>query len=101
MKQLTLTNAVRRCALIGSLLLLPLLGPAQESWIATWAASPEPAEPDPNQPMLNLENRTVRERVRISVGGSQICIRLSNEFGSSPLVVGSLTVGAPNGAASV
>jgi lysophospholipase L1-like esterase len=101
MKQLTLTNAVRRCALIGSLLLLPLLGPAQESWIATWAASPEPAEPDPNQPMLNLENRTVRERVRISVGGSQICIRLSNEFGSSPLVVGSLTVGEPNGAASV
>ena len=101
MKQFTRMHALQLCAFIGSLLFLPIPGPAQERWIATWAASPEPAEPDPNQPMLNLEDRTVRERVRISVGGSQIRIRLSNEFGASPLVVGSLTVGVPNGAAGV
>jgi len=43
----------------------------------------------------------VRERVRISVGGSQIRIRLSNEYGSSPLHVGSATVAVPNDLASV
>lgn len=69
--------------------------------MATWAASPEPADSNPNRAILKLQDQTVRERVRISVGGSQIRIRLSNEFGSSPLVIGSLTVGIPNDAASV
>jgi lysophospholipase L1-like esterase len=39
--------------------------------------------------------------VRISVGGSQIRIRLSNEYGSSPLLVGAVTVGAPKDPATV
>jgi len=95
-------NAFTRCAVICSLVLIPRLGPAQrEAWIATWTASPEPTNSDPNQPMLNLQNQTVRERVRISVGGSQVRIRLSNEYGSSPLHVGSVTVAVPNDLASV
>ena len=95
-------NALARCAVICSLVLIPRLGPAQrEAWIATWTASPEPTDSDPNQPVLNLQNQTVRERVRISVGGSQIRIRLSNEYGSSPLHVGSVTVAVPDDVASV
>ena len=89
-------NKLRSCALICSLALVPPIATAQrEGWIATWAASPEPAEPAPNQPILNLRDQTVRERVRISIGGSQIRIRLSNEYGSSPLLVGAVTVGVP------
>jgi lysophospholipase L1-like esterase len=95
-------NGLRTCALICSLLLAPPIATAQrEGWIATWAASPEPAELDPNQAILNLQDQTVRERVRISVGGSQIRIRLSNEYGSSPLFVGSVTVAVPKDPASV
>jgi lysophospholipase L1-like esterase len=95
-------NALTRCAVVCSLVLFPRLGPAQrEAWIATWTASPEPRDSDPNQPVLNLQNQTVRERVRISVGGSQVRIRLSNEYGSSPLHVGSVTVAVPNDLASV
>ena len=51
--------------------------------------------------MLNLEDQTVRERVRISVGGPEIRIRLSNEYGSSPLLVGSVTVAVPKDPATV
>jgi lysophospholipase L1-like esterase len=95
-------NKLRICALICSLALIPPIAAAQrEGWITTWTASPEPAEPDPNQPILNLRDQTVRERVRISVGGSQIRIRLSNEYGSSPLLVGAVTVGAPKDPATV
>jgi len=95
-------NALARCAVICSLVLIPRLGLAQhEAWIATWTASPEPRDSDPNQPVLNLQNQTVRERVRISVGGSQVRIRLSNEYGSSPLHVGPVTVAVPNDVASV
>jgi lysophospholipase L1-like esterase len=43
----------------------------------------------------------VRERVRVSIGGAQIRIRLSNEYGSTPLLIGSVTVATPSDPASV
>jgi lysophospholipase L1-like esterase len=71
------------------------------SWVATWAASPQATAPNPRQPLLNVEDQTVRERVRVSIGGARIRIRLSNEFGSTPLLVGAVTVALPSDAASV
>ncbi len=98
-------NALRNCALACFLLIPQLAGAPrnapQNSWIATWAASPQPAAPNPKSPLLNLEDQTVRERVRVSIGAVQICIRLSNEYGSAPLLVGSATVASPTGPASV
>lgn len=94
-------SAIRCCAFICSLLLVPLAAAQRDRWIATWTASLEPADPDPNQPILNLQDQTIRERVRLSVGGSRFRILLSNEYGSSSLLVGSLTVGVPNDPASV
>jgi lysophospholipase L1-like esterase len=73
----------------------------QPGWIATWTASPEAADHDPDEPLTNLDNQTVRERVRVTVGGKQVRIRLSNEFGSAPLLVGRVSVGIAQGPASV
>ena len=74
-------NTLRNCALVCCLLLLPqLAAPQQDAWIATWTASPEPADSDPKEPVLSLEDQTVRERVRLSIGGAQVRIRLSNEY---------------------
>ena len=97
---------LRNCALVCFLLFIPQLAGAprnapRNAWIATWAASPEPADPDPNKPLLSIEDQTVRERVRVSIGGAQICIRLSNEYGSAPLLIGSATVAMPSDPASV
>jgi len=93
---------VRNCVLVCLLLLVPqLAGAPRNTWITTWAASPQPTAPNPKQPLLNIEDQTVRERVRISIGGAQICVRLSNEYGSSPLLIGSMTVAAPTDPASV
>ena len=95
-------NALRNCGLVFFLLLAPhLVAVPQNTWIATWAASPQPGAPDPSEPLLNLENQTVRERVRVSIGGPQIRIRLSNEYGSTPLVIGPVTVAVPNDPSSV
>jgi lysophospholipase L1-like esterase len=74
---------------------------ARDAWIATWTASPQPAAPDPTEPLLNIENQTVRERMRVSIGGDRIRIRLSNEHGSSPLPIGSITVAAPIGPSGI
>jgi lysophospholipase L1-like esterase len=93
---------LRNCALACFLLFIPQLdGAPRSAWIATWAASPQPTAPDPDEPLLNVEDQTVRERVRVSIGGARICIRLSNEYGSTPLLVGAATVGAPTDLTSV
>jgi lysophospholipase L1-like esterase len=95
-------NELRNCALVCSLLFASHIGNAQRStWVATWAASPQSASPDPDESLLKIEDQTVRERLRVSVGGPQIRIRLSNEFGSTPLVVGSATVALPTSPTSI
>jgi lysophospholipase L1-like esterase len=102
--QFTRIQALGSCACAFScclLLVSPRAAAQQKGWIATWTASPEPADPDLKLPILNLQDQTVRERVRISVGGSQIRIRLSNEYGSSPLLVGAVTVAEPKDPASI
>ena len=63
-------------------------------WNATWAASPHaPTEfLGPNWGMTGFDNHTVRQVVRISDGGAAVRIRLSNAYGTSPLVVTGATV---------
>jgi lysophospholipase L1-like esterase len=99
-------HVLRRCFLFCFLLLVPRLAPAQQNgqqngWVATWGTSPEPAEKDGKDPLLNLEDQTVRQRVRVSIGGPLIRIRLSNEYASSPLLIDALTVAKPVDVASV
>lgn len=67
----------------------------QVKWVASWATSPQATDPSPDDPLTNIANQTVRERVRLSVGGDRICIRLSNEYGTTPLLIGAVTVGVP------
>jgi lysophospholipase L1-like esterase len=102
MENSTGMNALRNCALVCLFLFVPqLAGALRNAWIATWAASPQPTAPDPDEPLLNIEDQTVRERVRVSIGGARIRLRLSNEYGSAPLLIGSATVAAPNDSTSV
>jgi lysophospholipase L1-like esterase len=101
-------SELRNRAVVGCFLLLcacwfipRLVGAQRDAWVATWAASPQAPAPDSGEPLLKIENQTVRERVRISIGGARIRLRLSNEYGSAPLLVGSVTVAVPNDAANV
>jgi lysophospholipase L1-like esterase len=95
-------NTLRICVHLWLLLVAPgLVGASTNTWIATWAASPQAKGPNPREALVNNDNQTVRERVRVSIGGNQIRLRLSNEFGSSPLIIGSATVAVPLDASSV
>ena len=95
-------NALRISILLCLLsVVTEMVGASPNAWIATWATSPEAGTPNPREPLLNIDNQTVRERVRVSVGGSEIRLRFSNEFGLSPLLVGSATVAVPTDASSV
>lgn len=91
----------RRFLALCLLVACPLFGAPATRWIATWAASPQPAAHGGRGALLTIRNQTVRERVRISVGGTLIRLRLSNEYGASPLVIDSVSVAIPDGPANV
>ena len=57
-----------------------------EHWIGTWAAAPQNAV---SQKPSVYGNQTLRLIVHTSAGGKRARIRLSNTFGSDPLVIGS------------
>lgn len=91
-------SAVALVAVLG-LALVPgaAAGSAQASglgWNATWAASPHaPTEVfGPNWGPAGFDDHTVRQVVRISDGGAAVRIRLSNAYGTAPLVVTGATV---------
>ena len=67
-----------------------------EDWIGTWTASPQPVwEADFFAPVgipRALRNQTVRQVARVSLGGSQVRVVLSNEYGDRPLVIGAAHV---------
>ena len=94
--------------------MLALAGPAPaadapaaggEPWITTWAATPAPRWgeelPLPFGVPEVLVNRTVRQIVRISVGGAQLRVVISNEFGSRPLNIGAASVALSAGGSAV
>jgi len=56
-------------------------------WTATWTAAPQLVEAKDLPGDAELSGRTLRQDVRISVGGERIRLRLSNEFGRRPLRV--------------
>jgi lysophospholipase L1-like esterase len=63
-------------------------------WLTTWAAAPTAlAAGDPVRELPSFDNRTVRQQLRISVGGIRLRIRFTNEFGSGPLRIGGARIG--------
>ena len=58
-------------------------------WVATWAAAPTTVPP--GEPTV-LAGQTVRHVVYASIGGDEVRIRLTNEFGETPLHVGAVRV---------
>lgn len=64
------------------------------AWVGTWAASPLPprAAAGPFAATPDFENQTIRQFVRISTGGSRLRLRLTNEYGTTPLRLGAVSI---------
>lgn len=88
---------------VNRLILLPLF-PAllataavghAEHWVRSWAAAPQEVLPaSANSPMPDLKDRTLRQVVRLSAGGTALRIRLTNELSEAPLTLGRVTIAA-------
>ncbi|MFI7639042.1 SGNH/GDSL hydrolase family protein [Nonomuraea sp. NPDC049400] len=72
-------------------------------WVTTWTAMPQLTEPGNMPPPpytrenLVLADSTVRQTVRVSVGGPRMRLRFSNAFGGAPLPITRVTVALPSG----
>jgi lysophospholipase L1-like esterase len=91
---------VRRIVLPALLALAALSAHAQQpKWVGSWGASPLPpspgAGPFPATPSFN--DQTVRQIVRLSVGGSRVRLRLTNEYGPKALTIGAARVALADG----
>lgn len=71
-------------------------GADKGDWITTWAATPAPRWADDLPAPFGvpevLENQTIRQVARISVGGNSVRVVLSNAFGEKPLTIGAGSV---------
>ncbi|OYV73716.1 MAG: hypothetical protein B7Z72_01885 [Gemmatimonadetes bacterium 21-71-4] len=86
-------------ALAGGALAAPAAraqAPARRHWIATWSPSQSWMDPRPaagmRDPVPTYANRTLREIVHTTLGGDSVRIRISNEYGDRPLVIGDARV---------
>lgn len=63
-------------------------------WIGSWGASPVTPAParGPFPATPSYSNVTIREVVRLSIGGDRIRLRLTNKYGHSPLKIGAVSV---------
>ncbi|MXN77331.1 SGNH/GDSL hydrolase family protein [Burkholderia sp. 4701] len=100
-------SSLAAAALGASALLSPLAaGATPAGWVAAWATALQPipdlAAPPPLYRAPNVAGRTVRQIVYPTVAGRAARIRVSNAYGSGPLVVESASLaraGAGEGAA--
>jgi lysophospholipase L1-like esterase len=83
-------NRVFGCLL--ALVLCPAAGAAE--WVQTWGAAPQPPTPaqGPFPATPAFSNETIRQTFRVSVGGTRLRLRLTNEYGTKPLAIGAVRV---------
>jgi lysophospholipase L1-like esterase len=62
-------------------------GEIRTHWVGSWAASQQLVEPANALSPDDLRDATLRQIVHLSIGGSEIRLRLSNRYGATPLHV--------------
>jgi len=70
-------------------------GQLQTRWVGSWAASQQLVEPVNSLGAEDLHDATLRQIVHLSLGGSEIRLRLSNRFGSAPLHLTAVHIARP------
>lgn len=70
---------------------------AKTRWVGTWATAPQLVETHNNPPQPGLTNNSLRQVVRVSIGGKILRVKLSNEHSKSAVTVKSAQVAASKG----
>jgi lysophospholipase L1-like esterase len=89
-------RVMRSGGLIGLLAALCLASTAvaqdKSHWVATWATSQMVPTNENVAPAEDLTDATLRQIVRVTIGGKRARVRLSNAFGTAPLVISAASI---------
>ena len=61
-------------------------------WVGTWATALQLTEPHNMPPEPGLSGNTIRQIVRVSVGGDSLRVSYSNEYGNGPLTINAASI---------
>lgn len=70
-------------------------------WVGTWSTAPQLVELGNMPPAPGLNNNTLRQVVRVSIGGDFLRIRFSNEFSTSAVTMKAVRIAVSTGGSSI
>jgi len=70
-------------------------------WVGTWSTAPQLMEPGNMPPIPGLSNNTLRQVVRVSLGGDSLRVRFSNEFNTSPVTMRAVQIAVSTGGSAI
>ena len=77
------------------------LSAAPQQWVGTWTTSPQLVEPGNMPPAPGLTNNSLRQIVRVSLGGDTLRVRFSNEFSAAAVTMNSVQIAASTGGSTI
>lgn len=66
-------------------------------WVGSWSTAPQLVEPANMPPDPGLSNNTLRQLVRVSLGGDSVRVKFSNEFSTGPVILKAVHVAVSKG----
>lgn len=63
-----------------------------ENWVGSWACAPMLVEPNNMPPAPGLAENTLRQIIKVSIGGEHIRLRFSNLFSDQPTVLKKVSI---------
>lgn len=73
----------------------------KRTWVGTWGASPQLMVEADMPPAPGLSNHTLRQIVRVSIGGHKLRLKLSNEYGRSPVTMNAVHLSLADSGGSI
>ena len=70
-------------------------------WVGTWSTAPQLVEPGNMPPEPGLSNNTLRQVVRVSLGGDSLRVRFTNEFSTSPVTLQAAQIAVSGGGSAI
>jgi lysophospholipase L1-like esterase len=74
---------------------------SDEIWVGTWSTAPQLVEPQNNPPAPGLSQNTLRQIIRISLGGDSLRVRFSNEFSESQVTMNAVRIALSAGGGAI
>ena len=72
-----------------------------EKWVCTWTTGPQLVETRNNPPAPGLTDNSLRQVVRVSIGGKTLRVKFSNEYSLNPVTMHSVQIAASAGGSSI